>query len=560
MNPTSGLRVTLVLLYLLAWRVAGAADALTELPVAWKDTLRPVPEISLAGLGENTRAAINKVRKRANTALQNGAAPAALAEIYGELGGLYHVYNLYQTADACYENAMQLDPENFRWNYYSAYLAAETGQTELAISRFRRASEIRPGYKALYVRLADVHRDLNQLDKAAALYRDTVDEAGLEAASLYGLGQIALLRRDFGGAIENFTRALEFEPEATRIHYPLAQALHAVKRTDEARQHLALRGNEMPTIMDPQIDSLEEIKGGAGIEFLHAMRAIKQHDNETAREAFARGLAQQPDNVLARISYARTLYLTNDKAGARRELEAALARQADNTLALFLLGVLTEGEGDPDRAADYYRQVLQHDPAHAGANFYLANRYYRQNLPAKAASHYAATIQADPKNKAAYMPLLDTLRQTGATDAVLMTHLLAGLRQFPEYALFRTMQTRLLATSNEKAVNRPEEALNIARELVEQAPIPPHREVLALALAATGDFEQAAAIQEGLVAIAAWSMPGGGPDLDHLDRLLTAYRDGKLPSPAVMAEWPISRPPQFYADAPFRNYPAAKPY
>jgi tetratricopeptide (TPR) repeat protein len=559
MNHSAGLRVA-VLVCQIAWTAACAADALQDLPDNWKETLQPVPEISLIGLTEDTRATILRVRGNADTALRENATPADLAEIYGELGGLYHVYNLYQSAEACYVNAIRLDPDNFRWTYYSAYLAAETGQTGQAISRFRKASEIRPGYKALYVRLADVHRDLNELEAAAALYRDTVNEAGLQAASLYGLGQVALLQRDYDGAIDYFTRALEIEPGATRIHYPLAQALHAAKHNDEARQHLALRGNEMPTIMDPQVDSLEGIKGGAGIDFLHAMRALKEHDNEAAKAAFARGLAQAPENVLARISYARTLYLTGDKAGTRRELEDALARQADNTLALFLLGVLTEEAGDPDRAADYYRQVLQHDPAHAGANFYLANQYYRKGLYADAASHYAAAIQADPRNRAAYMPLLGTLRETGATDAEIMAHLMTALRQFPEFAVFRTLQIRLLATSADADIHNPQRALDIARQLVEQQRIPPHQEVLALALAATGDFEKAAAIQEGLVAIAAWSMPGDATDLVRLNKALTAYRDGKLPSGADMAAWPISRPPEFYGEAPFRNYPAARPY
>ena len=559
MNHPAGLRAA-VLVCLLAWTAVCSADALQDLPDNWKDTLRPVPEISLIGLTEDTKSTIVRVRGNADTALRENATPADLAEIYGELGGLYQVYNLYQSAEACYENARRLDPGNFRWAYYSAYLAAETGQTGLAVSRFRKASEIRPGYKALYVRLADVHRDLNELDAADALYRDTVNEAGLEAASLYGLGQVALLQRDYDSAIDYFTRALEIEPGATRIHYPLAQALHAVKRNAEAREHLALRGDEMPTIMDPQIDSLEGIKGGAGVDFLHAMRAIKQHDNEAAKAAFAKGLAQAPDNVLARISYARILYLTGDKAGTRRELEDALSRQADNTLALFLLGVLTEEAGDPDTAADDYRQVLQHDPGHAGANFYLANQYYRKDLYADAASHYATAIQGDPKNRAAYMPLMGTLRETGATDAEIMVHLMAALRQFPEFAVFRTLQIRLLATSTDTDINNPQEALDIARQLVEQQRIPPHQEVLALALAATGDFEKAAAIQEGLVAIAAWSMPGDAVDLVRLNKTLTAYRDGKLPSGAELAAWPISRPPKFYGDAPFRNYPAARPY
>lgn len=559
MRTTAGIPASVILLCLLAGAPLLAEDSATRVPER-ADTLREIAELDLKDLDPAARDAIGNARKRLDTALQEQAGPAELANAYGELGGLYQIYNLFQSADACYENARQLSPEEFRWAYYSAYLAAHTGRTQLALERFETARRLRPGYHAITLRMADAWLDLNEQDKAQAAYRQVVNTTGLEAPSLYGLGQIALLQRDYAAAIDYFTRALEYDPAASRIHYPLAQALRAVNRNDEAKSQLALLGKVMPAIKDPQIESLEALKGGAGIHFLQAMRAIKQHDNAAAQAAFAAGLALEPDNVRARISYARILYLTGDKTGARKELETALAGQAGNPLGLFLLGVLTEEEGDAVKATDYYRRAIELDPAHAGANFYLANDYYRKDLYKPAATHYAASIQGDPENMAAYMPYLDALRQTGSTDAEIMTPLEAAIRQFPEHAVFRTMQVRLLATSTDAQINNPQEALRIARQLVDQQPIPPHQEVLALALAATGDFDKAAAIQEELVSFAVWSAPGGGIDLDRLNTMLASYRDGKLPSRTVMAAWPVSQPPAFFGDTPFRNYPAARPY
>ena len=560
MRATTGFPASLLLLCLLAGTPLQATDRVAHLPESLAGALRAIPEVNLDGLDAQARDTLIDARKRLHAALDNNAEPDELAAAYGELGGLYHVYNLFQSADDCYENAKQLDPDNFRWAYYSGYLAAQNGRTQLAITRLEKARTLKPGYQALTLRLADAWLDLNEQDKAQAAYQTLVNTSGLEAASWYGLGQIALLQRDYTAAIEYFTRALEYDPDASRIHYPLAQALRAVNRNAEAKSQLALRGDEMPAIRDPQIESLNAIKGGAVMHFLHAMRAIKQHDNPKARDAFAAGLALQPDNVRARISYARLLYLTGDKAGTRAALEAALAREADNSLGLFLLGVLTEEEGDAAQAADYYLRVLEHDPGHAGANFYLANDYYRKDLYQPAATLYAAAIQGDPGNMAAYMPYLGALQQTGATDAEIMPHLMAAIRQFPEHPVFQTLQVRLLATSADKHINNPQEALRIARQLVDQQPIPPHQEVLALAAAAAGDFDKATAVQEELVSFAVWSAPGGGIDLDRLNSTLSSYRDGKLPPRAVMAAWPVSPPPAFYGDAPFRNYPAAKPY
>lgn len=541
----------LILLCLLAGAPLPAIDNAAQVPDR-PEHLRNITEIDLGDLDPANRDTIINARNHLNTALQSGAGPAELANAYGELGALYQVHKVFQPADDCYENAKQLDPDNFRWAYYSAYLAADTGRIELALARYEQARTLNPGYQALRVRMADAWLALNEQDKAREAYESVVSATGLEAASLYGLGQIALLNRDFDSAIDYFNRALQQDPDASRIHYPLAQALRAVQRNEEARRHIALRGDTLPAIKDPQIESLLAMKRGAAIHFVHAMHAINRHDYHDASEAFAQGLSKEPDNAVARISYARTLYLSNREDEARRELERSLTALPDNTLALFLLGVLIEEAGDPAKAAGFYRQALQRDPAHAGANFYLANQYYRKQQYARAASHYAESIQADPGNMAAYLPYLGTLLHTGVSNQEIMDFLQSAILQFPGHTVFIAWQVRFLATSD------PVQAHALAQQLVEQQSIPPHLEVLALACAHRGDFEKAFAVQEELVSLAIWSAPPG--ESQRLTRVLTAYQGRELPARDDVMDWQTLQPPPFNGVGPFRNYPAPRPY
>jgi hypothetical protein len=116
MRATTGFPASLILLFLLAGAPLQANDSAAQLP-DWAGNLREIAEIDLKDLDPGARDAIGNARKRLNTALQNRATPAELANAYGELGGLYQVYNLFQSADACYENASQLSPEEFRWAY-----------------------------------------------------------------------------------------------------------------------------------------------------------------------------------------------------------------------------------------------------------------------------------------------------------------------------------------------------------------------------------------------------------------------------------------------------------
>jgi len=287
------------------------------------------------------------------------------------------------------------------------------------------------------------------------------------------------------------------------------------------------------------------------------MKAIHERDYQAAATAFEKGLETEPDNAIARVSYARTLYLTGRKTEARQALERALAIQPDNTLGLFLLGVLNDEAGDAAQAEACYKRVLEYDPAHGGAHFFLANHYYRQGDYPGAARHYAAAIDDDPRNVPARLLYLETLDKTRAPATQIKTSLEAAVQQSPEQPLFTLRLISLLATSEDKEVGDPPQALRLAQQLAEQQAIPPIREALALAYAATGDFKQAAAIQEELTSRAVWTLPN---EVNRLTRCLAAYREGKIPATDDLPSAPPMQPPPTTGEGPFRDYPASRPY
>ena len=408
----------------------------------------------------------------------------------------------------------------------------------------------------LDLRLADAWRDLNQNDKAMEAYQSVVNSKGLEAAAHYGLGQIALLQREYANAIGHFETALAIQPEASRVHYSLAQALRASGDRDGAEQQFARMGDTLPVFTDPQIESLLALKRGSHVYFIAAMRAYRKQDFAAARDAFAEGLAREPDNVNAHISHARALYLTGDKTQARQELESTLAgKPPTHALGWFLLGILAEEAGDIDTAMQDYQTALRAEPEHAGAHFYLGNASYRRGQYEAAAAHYASSAAAAPENLAVYLPYTGVLLHS-ANGLQRAIELVAGARQrFPEQELLEFVQIPLLAGSGDK--DSMEAALARARQRVEQQSTPPNRELLALALAATGDFDQAQTLQDALVTEAAWSMP---VETGRLSRVLAAYRAGKLPAQEDLFTWPLLQPPEVKGISVFRDYPAPRPY
>ena len=536
---------------------AHAADALINLPEHWSGTLEAIPTAELGGQPKDVRQTLEEARQLAINALQADTPAQELAEVYGELGALYHVHLMYTHAGHCYRNAMTLDPESFRWAYYYAELARNLGQSKAAIERLQHARSLNPDYRALDLHLASAWLDLNELDSARTGFEAVRDVAGLRAAALNGLGQIALMERDYTAAIDYFNQALELQPRASGIRYPLAQALRASGDREGAKAQLAQRGVLEPRIKDPQIESLNAMKNNAAVHFVRGMKAVRSGEFEVAAKFFARGLSMEPDNIHARISFARALYLADNTTAAEQQLREVLARRPDTVFALFLLGLLYDGADRHGEAMQLYQTALKYDLAHAGANYYLGNYYYREGRYTEAGQHYAAVIAADHKHVGAHILLLAAREHAGITDSALAPLLQAAVTLLPEQQLLSLRLAQLLALSEDPAVRDPVKALRLAQALVEQQPQPPHQEALALALAAGGDFERAAAIQKALVAMAFMSMPG---EVERLSRVLSAYEDGRLPSANDFANLSVLPLPPLDIKGPFRNYLAVKPY
>jgi tetratricopeptide (TPR) repeat protein len=537
----------------------GDAGSLSEVPEAWADRIAPIPEQRLADLETEKAARIRETRRRLGDML--GAADVSadeLAALYGRLGALYAVQRMYAGAELALRNARSLDPQSFQWAYYAAHIALEQGEAEQALRLLAEATQIDPIYPTLPLRRGEALLGMNRLEEASAAYEQVVGVPDLRAAALYGLAQIDLLQRDWAGAVAKYSEVLELQPRADAAQYPLGQALVRLGRREEARRHLAQRGVIKPACADPLVEELRSLQMGARFHFEEALAAVRRLDYAAAATAFAAGLAEEPANARARTSYARALWLSGRKDEAEDELRRAVKEGSGETLPLFLLAVVQDAAGDPASAAAGYRQVLLIDPEHEGALSYLANLSLRRGDYAGAAAHFERAIASGVTEMPVFLHYWGALLRAGADDVVLRDKLVAFDKRFPEPPLFRYLLAKLLATSTQIGVADVPQALEIARQLHDSQPIPPHTELLALTLAAAGDFTQAQNLQEGLVETA--RMAGALVHAVALEQALASYRAGRLPEPVWPLQDPMLMPLPADPDSSMRNYPAGQPY
>jgi tetratricopeptide (TPR) repeat protein len=512
----------------------------------------PYPDLSSA------EPAVRATLESARSSLDSLPADADLATAYGEMGELYHAHHVYVPADTCYRNALALRPDDFRWRYYQARLMTQTGRPEAALAGYRKAVELRPGYAPARLRLADAWLEASRPDQAEPLYRALLDDPALGDAARFGLGRLLLGRDDAAAAAALFEQVLANQPEATRVHYSLGMAHRAQGEIDAARRQLALRGEGEPSLPDPELERLEQLAGGVRTLLFQAIAGVHAGQHRQAVEAFRQALAEAPDNVNARVSLARSLYLIGEREASRSELEQALARDPDHVLAHFFLGVWHAADKDPSPAESRFRACLALDPGHSGAHHFLADGLMRRGEYADAARHYALAADADPDNAPARALAAAAALRAGRPHAEVRAELEQGLAGHPDDQTMQYLLARLLAASPEAGVRDGTRALAIAEPLYQRQYLLEHAETLAMAQAETGRYADAAALQARVLEAAAGA--GRFFQLPRLQAELDGYREESPWREPFGPSDPVFHPVPLDPAGVFRDYPTTDAY
>jgi tetratricopeptide (TPR) repeat protein len=543
--------------------LAEEGDVLSE-PHTWEGggltlALKPVPVPLLSGTEPEVQQILRGVRQELKDLVQQpGGERGRLAEAFGQTGRYYHAHHLYGPASACYSNAEQLAPGEFRWPYLLGYTYYQASHPDQAVAAYQRALELNPGDPAAQLRLARVYFDLNQPELGEPLLEKPLEVAGLREVATSLKGEAALVRRDYASAARYFEQVLAEDPQATKIHYPLAMAYRGLGDMAAARRHLQLRDLGEPRMVDPLVDDLGKLLGGARTHYFRAIEAARDAQYEEAVDNFTWALALDPDNVNARVSLARSLYLAGDREAAGKELAAALERDPAHVLGNFLMGALLEESGKPDVALEHYRKALVGDPEHAGANFYLANALMRRGQFAEAAEHYAKAWRADPKSWGSRLAEAVALVLAGAPPAQARDRLERAAAVYPEQIAFSFALARLLATSPDDQVRDGTQALALAETLFDGLNSLENAETLAMAYAAVGRYEDAVALQKS--AISATAAARQFSLLPRLEAALARYENGQRMVLTLAFEDRMLQPPPLNAVGPFRNYPTLHAY
>jgi tetratricopeptide (TPR) repeat protein len=299
------------------------------------------------------------------------ATDADLSAAYGQMGQTYHAYSLKAPARECYVNANRLAPKDFRWIYLLAKLDQQDGDVAQAIRGFKTVSSLRPEFVAATVNLGNIYLELNQLEDAQSSFANALQIDKRSASSYYGLGQVALSKRNYAEAVNYFEKALDLAPGASRLHYSLAMAYRGLGDAEKAKSHLAQQGTVGVRVADPLIDGLQELVHGARVHLIRGRMALEAKRYAEAVAEFREAVAATPDNVAAHVNLGAALTQTGDLNGAMEQFEATLQIDPNNTTAHYNLAVLLAGDNKHQQAIAHLQAVSSINPNDIGATAML---------------------------------------------------------------------------------------------------------------------------------------------------------------------------------------------
>jgi tetratricopeptide (TPR) repeat protein len=381
-----------------------------------RDLLKDDPEND-AAVEQLTQLLLDQNKAEEAIALLNGMINRSpSATLYDHLGDAYTQTHDFPKAEAAYRKAVDLDPtELSHVRGLAQTLLSEEKYTE-ALTVYQKLSDMLPDDADTYLRIAQIYRELHQLDKAeenlvkARQYAPGSLEVMYNEAMIYeSQGRFEDAIRVLSDAVTGVKAQSKVLPSRRRSLAILYQQLGMLYRDTQNFQAAVYTFQELGRLGDEEdrrsrlliMDTYRQAR-----DLPKAMQAGKEAlakypDDSSIRSSLAMmlGEAQQPDEAIKLLQvglkgsagnretflsyaqiYERSHRFTEAEAAARKA-EALAVQPADNELAWLILGAIFERQKQYDKAEEEFKKVIDVNPKNAMVlNYYgymLADRGIR---------------------------------------------------------------------------------------------------------------------------------------------------------------------------------------
>lgn len=286
------------------------------------------------------------------------------------------------------EQAIKLAPDDARLLRFKAEVHQQGGDLSGATEQFRQLAKLEPSNRATHLRqVVQLELELGRLDSARETAEEIVRLMPGNSADMQLLAKVHFQAGEDEKGLETFRQAVRIDPRDTTVRLDLARQLISRQQINEAIEHL-WRVFEL-------LDSSEEKLSIIG-ELSEQYIVTDQMTQLTDR--LERMRREQEDPFAPTLYLAQAHIRAEDYAGARRELNALLARRPDDVRVIAQLVALSEKLGDSAQAAQYQEKLVELDKQ-ASSQEHLAQLYSELGRDDEAEAIWQRIILESPDEK-----------------------------------------------------------------------------------------------------------------------------------------------------------------
>jgi tetratricopeptide (TPR) repeat protein len=387
----------------------------------------PPPEIDTSRASSAIASAIEEALVEARN-----EPDSALAR--GRLGMLCYAHEFRHEALECFQQAVRLDPQQFRWRYYKGIVEEDFNLSEAA-ETYRNAQRYRPNYAPLFMRYGNLLVRLNRPEEARRKYLQAAELAPRSTDPLLGLARLEMSLGQLNEANQRLQQALEINSSSRDV---MVEKIRLMRMRGDLIAAADLE--ETASLLPPTRPSLPD-------EFLAVMEQEDKSSNRLARTADAllsqerydeaadllqKLIQTRPDLARLRINLGQIRLRQRRLPEATQIFRDTVQQFPNDPLCRFALGTALESARDWElAAAAMYRhgrvlsQMDRHadavaplqacltvDPVHSRARALLIQTLQKLNRTTEAIALAKETVTISPRDPEA----LELLKKLTATE------------------------------------------------------------------------------------------------------------------------------------------------
>jgi tetratricopeptide (TPR) repeat protein len=299
----------------------------------------------------------------------------------------HHLKGEFAEAWLAYEQAFNLDPQNFYTLNNMGHLLLKQDHCEDSIQFFQRAIGIEPAYAVPHNNLGNAYLNLGRVEEATAEYQTAI---AVDQAYAMPHRNLALVYHLLGRtieAIEEYRHYFELAPAGTKdadAHYNLGVMLE-----EKGTRDVAIAEYEQAIADDPQH---AKALNNLGLGF------FSLGEVERATDFYTKSVEADENFGLAHYNLGTVLAARGEYQQAIDQFKRASEIDPENIQAASNLGVMYSTTKRFTEAIAVFEELTAREPQQATLHFNLAVAYQGKGLKGKARKEFQKVIELEPKD------------------------------------------------------------------------------------------------------------------------------------------------------------------